>query len=235
MARKSLHQGVVIAVLLLNNLALLVLNGAELREEVLKGSIHVDATLVAGILKIVVLDVRSNQLKCLLSTNKEVLTVISQIVNNQDAVIVVEALVILKKGLHLSSVNGLQLLETLVAIGGAVLTALAALLVQALDITLELTDIGGSSTGSLNKSLKKGLALAGKLNQRVSLGLETADILGVDRRVNNSGGDGLLNSNSGGSNGGSYRGGFYSNIGIGFLRGFRGAFLNKSAGHFDTI
>jgi len=82
MARKSLHKGVVIAVLLLNNLALLVLNGAELREEVLKGSIHVDATLVARILEIVVLDVRSNQLQSLLSTNKEVLTVISKVINN---------------------------------------------------------------------------------------------------------------------------------------------------------
>jgi hypothetical protein len=60
MARKSLHQGVVIAVLLLNNLALLILNGAELRKEVLKGGIHVDTALVAGILKIVVLNVRSN-------------------------------------------------------------------------------------------------------------------------------------------------------------------------------
>ena len=60
MARKSLHQGVVIAVLLLNNLALLVLNGAELREEVLKGSIHVDSALVARILEILVLDVRSH-------------------------------------------------------------------------------------------------------------------------------------------------------------------------------
>jgi hypothetical protein len=163
------------------------------------------------------------------------LAIISQVVDNQDAIIVVEALVVLKKGLHLSSVNRLQLLETLVAIGRAVLTALAALLVEALDITLELADISGSSTGSLNKSLKKGLALAGKLNQRVSLSLETADILGVDRGVNNSGGDGLLNRSSGGSNRGSYRGGFYGNIGIGFLRGFRGAFLNKSAGHFDTI
>jgi hypothetical protein len=60
MARKSLHQGVIVAVLLLNNLALLVLNGAELREEVLKGRIHVDAALVAGILEVVVLNVRSN-------------------------------------------------------------------------------------------------------------------------------------------------------------------------------
>jgi hypothetical protein len=234
MARKSLHKGVVVAVLLLNNLALLVLHGAELGEEVLKGRIHVDSALVARILKVVVLDVRSNQLKRLLSANKEMLAVISQIVNNQDTVIVIEALVVLKKRLHLSGVNGLQLLETLVAISGAVLTALAALLVQALDITLELSDIGGSGAGSLNKGLKKSLALAGKLNQRVSLGLETADILRVDRRVNNSCGDGLLNSSSGGSNRGGDRG-FYGNIGIGFLRGFRGAFLNKSAGHFDTI
>jgi hypothetical protein len=82
MARKSLHKGVVIAVLLLNNLALLVLNGAELREEVLKGSIHVDSALIARILEIVVLDVRSNQLQSLLSTNKEVLTVISKVINN---------------------------------------------------------------------------------------------------------------------------------------------------------
>ena len=62
MARKSLHQSVVIAVLFLNNLALLVLDGAELREEVLKGGIHVDTALVAGILKVVVLDVGSHQL-----------------------------------------------------------------------------------------------------------------------------------------------------------------------------
>ena len=129
MARKSLHQGVVIAVLLLNNLALLVLNGAELREEVLKGGIHVDAALVAGILEVVVLDVRSYKLQSLLTANKEVLTVISQVVNNKDTIIVVEALVVLKKSLHLGSVNGLQLLKTLVAVGGAVLTALAALLV----------------------------------------------------------------------------------------------------------
>ena len=60
MARKSLHQGIIIAVLLLNNLALLILDGAELREEVLKGSIHIDATLIAGILEIVGLDIRSN-------------------------------------------------------------------------------------------------------------------------------------------------------------------------------
>jgi hypothetical protein len=60
MARKSLHQGVVVAVLFLNNLALLVLNGAELREEVLKGSIHVHSALVARILEILVLDVRSH-------------------------------------------------------------------------------------------------------------------------------------------------------------------------------
>ena len=93
------------------------------------------------------------------------LAVRSQIVNNQDAIIVIEALVVLKKRLHLGSVNRLQLLETLIAIGGAVLTALAALLVQALDITLKLADIGGGGTGSLNKGLKKGLALAGKLNQ----------------------------------------------------------------------
>jgi hypothetical protein len=126
-------------------------------------------------------------------------------------------------------------LKTLVAIGGAVLTALATLLVQALDITLKLADIGGGGTGPLNKSLKKGLALASKLNQRVSLGLETADILGVDGGVNNSGRDGLLKSSSSGGNGGSNRGSFYCNIGIGFSRGFRGAFLNKSAGHFDTI
>jgi hypothetical protein len=163
------------------------------------------------------------------------LAVIGQVVNNQDTIIVVEALVVLKKGLHLGSVNRLQLLESLVAIGGAVLTALAALLVQALDITLELADIGGSGTGSLNKGLKKGLALAGKLNKRVSLGLETADILGVGCGVNNSGGDGLLNSNSSGGNGGGDRGCFYGNIGIGFFRSFGGAFLNKSAGHFDTI
>jgi hypothetical protein len=186
MARKSLHKGVVIAVLLLNNLALLVLNGAELGEEMLKGGIHVDSALVAGILEIVVLDVRSNQLQCLLARNKEVLTVISQVINNQDTIIVVEALVVLKKGLHLSSVNGLELLKTLVAIGRAVLTALAALLVQALDITLELADIGGSGTGSLNKGLKKSLALAGKLNQGVSLGLEAADILGINTGINNS-------------------------------------------------
>jgi hypothetical protein len=57
MARKSLHKGVVVAVLLLNNLALLVLHGAELGEEVLKGRIHVDSALVARILKVVVLDV----------------------------------------------------------------------------------------------------------------------------------------------------------------------------------
>jgi hypothetical protein len=186
MARKSLHQGVVIAVLLLNNLALLVLHSAELREEVLKGGIHVDSALVAGILEVVVLDVRSNQLQSLLARNKEVLTVISQVVNNKDTVIVVEALVVLKKGLHLSSVNRLELLKTLVAIGRAVLTALAALLVQALDITLELADIGGSGTGSLNKGLKKSLALAGELNEGVSLGLETADILGISSGINNS-------------------------------------------------
>ena len=234
MARKSLHKGVVIAVLLLNNLALLVLHRAELREEVLKGRIHVDSALVAGILKVLVLDIRSHELQSLLSANKEVLTVISQVVNNQDAIIVVEALVVLKKGLHLSGVNGLKLLETLVAIGGAVLTALAALLVQALNITLKFADIGSSGAGSLNKGLKKGLALAGKLNQRVSLGLKTADILGVDRGVNNSGRDGLLNSSSGGNRGGD-RGCFCGNIGIGFFRSFRGAFLNKSAGHFDTI
>jgi hypothetical protein len=231
MARKSLHQGVVVAVLLLNNLALLVLHGAELGEEVLEGSIHVDSALVAGILKVVVLDVRSHELQSLLAANKEVLTVIGEVVNNQDAVIVIEALVVLKKGLHLSSVNGLQLLKTLVAVGRAVLTALAALLIQALDITLKLADIGSGGTGSLNKGLKKSLALAGKLNKSVSLGLEAADILGVDRGVNNSGRDGLLNSGSGGGN----RCDFYGNIGIGFLRGFGGAFLNKSVGHFDTI
>jgi hypothetical protein len=234
MARKSLHKGVVIAVLLLNNLALLVLHRAELGEEMLKGRIHVDSALVARILEILVLDIRSNQLQSLLSANKEVLTVIGKVVNNQDAIIVVEALVVLKKGLHLSGVNGLKLLETLVAIGGAVLTALAALLVQALDITLKLADIGGSGTGSLNKALKKSLALAGKLNKGVSLGLEAANILGVNRGVNNCGGDGLLNSSSGGNRGG-YRDSFYGNFGIGFFRGFRGAFLNKSAGHFDTI
>ena len=235
MARKSLHQGVVVAVLLLNNLALLVLHRAELREEMLKGRIHVDSALVARILEILVLDIRSNQLKCLLSANKEMLTVISQVVNNQDAIIVIEALVVLKKGLHLSGVNGLQLLKTLVAISGAVLTALAALLVQALDITLKLADIGGGSTGPLNKSLKKGLALAGKFNKGVSLGLETADILRVGGRVNNSGGDGLLDRGGSDGNRGGDRGCFYGNIGIGFFRSFGGAFLNKSAGHFDTI
>jgi hypothetical protein len=235
MARKSLHQGVVVAVLLLNNLALLVLHRAELREQMLKGRIHVDSALVARILKILVLDVRSNQLQRLLTANKEMLAVISQVVNNQDAIIVVEALVVLKKGLHLGSVNGLQLLETLVAIGRAILTALAALLVQALDITLKLADIGGSGTGSLNKGLKKGLALAGKLNQGVRFCLETADILGVDCGVNNSGGDGLFNCGSSSGNWGSDRGCFYGNIGIGFFRGFGGAFLNKSARHFDTI
>jgi hypothetical protein len=232
MARKSLHQGVVVAVLLLNNLALLILDGAELREKVLKGSIHIDAALIAGILEVVVLDVRSHELQSLLAADKEVLTVISQVVNNQDAVIVIKALVVLKKRLHLSGVNGLQLLETLVAVGGAVLTALAALLVQALDIALKLADIGGSSTGSLNKGLKKSLALAGKLNKGVSLGLETANILGVNS-INC--GNGLLNSSGG--NWGCDRGCFYGNFGIciRFFRGFRGAFLNKSAGHFDTI
>jgi hypothetical protein len=235
MARKSLHQGVVVAVLLLNNLALLVLHGAELGEEVLEGSIHVDSALVAGILKVVVLDVRSHELQSLLAANKEVLTVIGEVVNNQDAVIVIEALVVLKKGLHLSSVNGLQLLKTLVAVGRAVLTALAALLIQALDITLKLADIGSGGTGSLNKGLKKSLALAGKLNKRVSLSLKAAYILGV-RGINS--GDGLLNSDSCSSNRGSNRGGsFYDNIGFnfGFSRGFGGAFLNKSAWHFDTI
>jgi len=232
-ARKSLHKGVVVAVLLLNNLALLVLDGAELREEVLKGRIHIDAALVAGILEVVVLDVRSHELQSLLAADKEVLTVISQVVNNQDAVIVIKALVVLKKGLHLSGVNGLQLLKTLVAVGGAVLTALAALLVQALDITLKLADIGSGSTGSLNKGLKKSLALAGKLNKGVSFGLEAADILGVNG-IN--GGDWLLNSGgSGGGNRGGDRGSFYGDFGIGFFRGLGGAFLNKSAGHFDTI
>ena len=67
MARKSLHQGVVIAILLLNNLALLILHRAELREKMLKGGIHIDSALVAGILKIVVLNVRSNQLQSLLA------------------------------------------------------------------------------------------------------------------------------------------------------------------------
>jgi hypothetical protein len=71
-------------------------------------------------------------------------------------------------------------LKTLISIGRAVLTALAALLVQALDITLELSDIGGSGTSSLNKGLKEGLALTGKLNKGVSLGLKATDILGVD-------------------------------------------------------
>jgi hypothetical protein len=122
-------------------------------------------------------------------------------------------------------------LETLVAVGRAVLTALTTLLVEALNITLELSDIGGSGTGSLNKGLKKSLALAGKFNQGISLGLEAADILGVSR-INS--GDRLLN-NRGSGNRSSNRGGFYGNIGIGFLRGFRGAFLNKSAWHFDTI
>ena len=145
----------------------------------LKGRIHVDSALVARILKILVLNVRSNQLKCLLAANKEVLAIIGQIVNNKDTIIVIEALVVLKKGLHLRGINGLQLLETLVAIGRAVLTALAALLVQALDITLELADIGGSSTGALNKRLKESLALAGKLDQRVRLGLKAGNILGV--------------------------------------------------------
>jgi len=82
MARKSLHQGVIIAILLLNNLALLVLNGAELREEVLKGGIHVDSALVAGILKVMVLDIRSYQLQSLLARNKEMLTIISEVINN---------------------------------------------------------------------------------------------------------------------------------------------------------
>jgi len=60
MARKSLHQGVVVAVLLLNNLALLVLHCTELREEILKGGIHIDSALIARILKVMVLDIRSN-------------------------------------------------------------------------------------------------------------------------------------------------------------------------------
>jgi len=233
MARKSLHQSVVVAVLLLNNLALLILDGAELREKVLKGSIHIDAALIAGILEVVVLDVRSHELQSLLAADKEVLTVISQVVNNQDTVIVIEALVVLKKRLHLSGVNRLQLLKTLVAVGGAVLTALAALLVQSLDITLKLADISSGGTGSLNKGLKKSLALAGKLNKGVSLGLEAADILGVNG-IN--GGDWLLNSGgSGGGNRSGDRGSFYGDFGIGFFRGLGGAFLNKSAGHFDTI
>jgi hypothetical protein len=162
------------------------------------------------------------------------LTVISQVVDNQDAVIVVEALVVLKKGLHLGGINGLQLLETLVAVGRAVLTALAALLIQALNITLKLADIGGGGTGSLNEGLKKGLALAGKLNKGVSFGLETADILGVNRGIS-SRGDGLLNSSGSNRGRSGNRGGFYGNICIGFFRGLGGAFLNKSAGHFDTI
>jgi len=153
MARKSLHQGVVIAVLLLNNLALLVLDGTKLREEVLKGSIHVDAALVTGILKVVVLDVGSHQLQSLLARNKEMLTIICQIINNKDTIIVIESLVVLKKSLHLSGIYRLQLLKTLVSISGAVLTALTALLIQALNITLKLADISGSGTGSLNKLL----------------------------------------------------------------------------------
>jgi len=107
MARKSLHKSIIIAVLLLNNFALLVLHRAKLGEKMLKGGIHVDSALVAGILKILVLNVRSNQLKCLLAGNKEMLAIIGQIVNNKDAIIVIEALVVLKKGLHLSGINGL--------------------------------------------------------------------------------------------------------------------------------
>ena len=57
MARKSLHKSVVEAVLLLNDLTLLILNGAKLGEEALKGRIHINLALVSGVLELMATDV----------------------------------------------------------------------------------------------------------------------------------------------------------------------------------
>jgi hypothetical protein len=57
MARKSLHKSVVKAVLLLNNLTLLILNGTKLRKEALESSIHINFALVSCVLELVATDV----------------------------------------------------------------------------------------------------------------------------------------------------------------------------------
>jgi hypothetical protein len=56
-ARKSLHKGVVEAVLLLNDLTLLILDGAKLREEALESSIHINLALVSCVLELMATDV----------------------------------------------------------------------------------------------------------------------------------------------------------------------------------
>jgi hypothetical protein len=56
-ARKSLHKSVIEAVLLLNDLTLLILNGAKLGEEALKSSVHINLALVSRVLELVATDV----------------------------------------------------------------------------------------------------------------------------------------------------------------------------------
>jgi len=198
-ARKGLHEGVVVAVLLLSDLTLLVLNGAKLREKSLKGRVHVDLTLVSIILKLVSTDVRSNQLQSLLAGNKKVIRVISEVVNNGLTVIVSKSLVVLKERTHLGSVNRLQLLETLVTVGGTVLTALATLLIKALNITLKTLDVGSGSTSALDQILKNSLALASHLNKVLCLNLERGNLRGISISGLNLNRLGLNGLNGGGS------------------------------------
>jgi len=163
-ARESLHKSVVIAVLVLGNLALLVLDSAKLREEGLESRIHIDLTLVSLILELVVTNVGSDELESLLAGNKKVIAVIGKVIYNKLTVIVSEGLVVLKEGAHLLGINRLELLETLVAVRGTVLTAALALLIKALNIALKALDVSSNRAGSLDEVLEKGLSRASHLD-----------------------------------------------------------------------
>jgi hypothetical protein len=123
--------------------------------------------------------------------------IISQILNNRSIVIISEVLVCLKEALHLSSVNGLQLLKALVSIGCAGRTTFS-LLLKTLNITLKLLNVGESRTGLLNEGLKSVLARMGHLQKSKGLRLKGRNFTGISCGLGGSL-DGSRGLNRGGS------------------------------------
>jgi hypothetical protein len=123
--------------------------------------------------------------------------VISQVLNNGSIVVISQVLVGLKEALHLSGINGLQLLKALVSVGCAGRATLS-LLLKTLNIALELLDVGESRTGLLNKGLKSILARMGHLQKSEGLRLKGRNFTGVSCGLGGSL-DGSRGLNRGGS------------------------------------
>jgi hypothetical protein len=107
----------------------------------------------------------------------------------------------LKEALHLSGINGLQLLKALVSIGCAGRTTLS-LLLKTLNITLELLNVGKSRTSLLNEGLESVLARMGHLQKSEGLRLKGRNFTGISSGLSRglNWGGGLNSGRRGGGN-----------------------------------